>query len=221
MNTEYRVSNIERRARSFGLHRYVFAAVLLGPFVLSPLAGCDNNNNRLTEQIVTLTEQKLELTRQLGEAQAANEQAKKQIQVLSGLSPGVRLENLYDLQKVKIGGYTNLYDRDKDGRYEELIVYLQPVDAEDDIVKATGTVEVQLWDLDRPADKALLAKWSVAPAELKKMWFATLITINFRLIFDVSKIVEKYDSPLTVKVKFTDYLSGKVFAEQKVIEPAK
>jgi len=196
--------------------KITFLAVLL-----FAATGCENNKSTLTEQIAALRQEKIDLTHQLKQAQADNEQAKRQIQLLSGLDAKTRLENIYDLQKIRITRYTNLYDKDNDGRYEKLIVYIQPLDAEDDIVKATGTVDVQLWDLDKPEDKALLGQWSVAPDELKKMWFATLITINFRIAFDTTDIIDKYDRPLTVKVTFTDYLSGKVFTEQKVIKPVK
>ena len=88
-----------------------------------------------------------------------------------------------------------------------------------DVVKATGLVEVQLWDLDKKEGQPLLGQWRVVPAELKKLWFATLITVNYRLSFNVAALVEKFDHPLTVKVKFTDYLSGKTFEEQRVIKP--
>ncbi|GAH67953.1 unnamed protein product, partial [marine sediment metagenome] len=55
--------------------------------------------------------------------------------------------------------------------------------------------------------------------ELKKLWFATLITINYRLTFDVADKITGDEEALTVKVTFTDYLTGKVFTEQKVIKP--
>jgi hypothetical protein len=82
-----------------------------------------------------------------------------------------------------------------------------------------GSVDVQLWDLNKKGSEALLGQWQVKRSELKKLWFATLITINYRLTFDVGDKVEKFDEPLTVKVTFTDYLTGKVFKEQKVIKP--
>lgn len=213
MNSEYRNSKFRACCSTF-------VAILLCSCVLMGLTGgCENNRNNTREQIYTLRQEKRELTHRLEEASAAGEQAKRQIQVLSGLRPQVRLENLYDLQKIEITKYTNLYDKDKDGRCEELIVYIKPFDAEGDIVKASGTVDVQLWDLDAQDGQAMLGQWHVAPAELKTMWFATIITINYRLVFDVSGIIREYDRPLTVKVTFTDYLSGKVFTEQKVIKP--
>ena len=200
--------------------RYTLYAILAGG-LLTFLPGCANAGRKalLTKKIDTLRQEKTELTYQIKQAKTENKQLRKQIQVLSGLKPEVKLENLYDLQKVKIHRYTNLYDKDKDGRNETLIVYIQPIDEEGDIVKATGAVDVQLWDLNKKEGEALLGQWHVKPNELKKLWFATIITINYRLTFEIADKVESFEEPLTVKVTFTDYLAGKVFKEQKVIKP--
>ena len=191
-------------------------------FCLYFIAGCENANSiktPLVEQIGNLTEQKTQLENQLEQTRAENKQLKKQMHVLSGLPGQVKGENLYRLGKIVIGGYTGFFDKDKDGEKEKLIVYIQPIDEEGDIVKATGAVDVQLWDLNKEEGQALLSQWNVEPGELKKLWFATLITINYRLTFDIADKVKSFDEPLTVKVTFTDYLSGKVFKEQKVIKP--
>ncbi len=190
---------------------------------LSFIGGCENANSirtPLVEQIGKLTEQKKLLDNQLEQSKTENEQLKKQMHVLSSLPEHLKGENLYRLQTIEIGKYTGLFDKDEDGTKEKLIVYIQPIDEEGDIIKATGTVDVQLWDLDSSeANQAMLGQWHVEPGELKKLWFATLITINYRLTFDIADKVKSFDEPLTVKVTFTDYLSGKVFKEQKVIKP--
>ena len=201
--------------------RYTPYAILVG-CLLTCAAGCENAGSQkipLTEQIQTLKQEKKQLTRQIEQSKTEAEQLRKQIQVLADLPPEAKFENLYELQKIKITGYTNLYDKDKDGKKEKLIVYIQPMDEEGDIVKATGAVDVQLWDLNKEAGEALLGQWQVKPEELKKLWFATLVIINYRLTFDVAEIIDKFEEPLTVKVTFTDYLTGKVFTEQKIIEP--
>ena len=199
--------------------RCMLYAILAG-CVLTFAAGCESTDRKaVAEQIDSLRLERTQLTRQIEQAEAENEQLKKQVQVLSGLKPGVKLENLYRLQKIRITRYTNLYDKDKDGQYEKLIVYIQPLDEEGDIVKATGAIDVQLWDLNRQEGQALLGQWHIEPNELKKLWFATLITINYRLTFDVADKIEDAEGPLTVKVAFTDYLSGRVFNEQRVIKP--
>lgn len=194
---------------------------VLAACLLAFAAGCETADSKtaLADRFNSLKLEKAELTRQLQQAETENKQLKKQLQVISGL-PADKLENLYHLQKVKIHRYTNLYDKDKDGQYEKLIVYIQPIDKTGDIVKATGAVDVQLWNLNSPqANQTLLGQWHIKPDELKKLWFATIVTINYRLTFDVADKIAGLEEPLTLKVTFTDYLTGRVFKEQKVIKP--
>ena len=64
----------------------------------------------------------------------------------------------------------------------------------------------------------MLGQWKIEPDELKKLWFETLVSIYYRLTFNVADIIDNLKEPLTVKVTFTDYLTGKVFTEQKAIK---
>jgi hypothetical protein len=180
-------------------------------------AGCESSN--LAKEVKTLRQEKAELKSQIEQSKSEAEQLKNQVHVLSKLPADVRLEDLYNLQKIKITRYTNLYDKDKDGKKEELLVYIQPVDEQGDIVKATGAVDVELWDLNKEDGQAQLGQWHVTPKELKTLWYATLITINYRLAFDIAGKITGEEKELAVKVTFTDYPSGKVFEEQKIIKP--
>jgi hypothetical protein len=180
-------------------------------------AGCEGSDT--AKEIKTLKQEKTDLQGQLKQSESEIEQLQNQVKTLSELPADVRLEDLYNLQKIKITRYTNLYDKDKDGKKEKLLVYIQPIDEENDIVKATGAVDVELWDLNKEAGEAKLGYWHVTPAELKELWCATIITINYRLPFDVSGLVTGKEKELVVKVTFTDYPSGKVFKEQKIIRP--
>ena len=190
-------------------------------FLIIFTGGCENGKSKslLQEKIDTLTQEKIKLTSQVEQSETENQQLKKQIHVLSGLPSEVKPKEIYDLQRVKITRLTNFYDKDKDGKKEKLIVYLQPLDADGDIIKAAGSVDVQLWDLNKKNGQAMLGDWHTGPDELKKLWFATIITTNYRLTFDVADKIDSFEEPLTVKVAFTDYLTGKVFEEQKVIKP--
>lgn len=186
----------------------IFAAVVICFF-----AGCENAQEGavVVDEMGALRAANVQLSEELA-------QSREQIQVLSGLEAEVRLENVYELQAVKLTRFTNLYDKDNDGKKEKLIVYLKPEDEEGDAVKASGAVDVELWDLARGDGEALVGKWHVDAQSLRQQWVATMITINYRLIFDVGGLVEG-DEDLVVKVVFTDYLSGKVFREQMVIKP--
>jgi len=202
--------------------RIVIAALAVVWLVFA--AGCESTTgiSPLEEQISGLRREQRELGRELEELKAANAGLKGQISVLAGLPEKVEAEKLYDLQGIEIGRFTNLYDKDKDGRKEKLIVYLQPVDTLGDAIKAAGVAEVEVWDLSKPQHEALLGRWRVKTSEMKELWFDTFVGANYRLIFDMSESAEGVlttKGPLTVRVTFTDYSTGKVFTEQKTIEP--
>jgi outer membrane murein-binding lipoprotein Lpp len=191
--------------------------IIVAGCLFAAAAGCENN--KPAQKIEMLQQENTTLQAQLKQSESEIEQLKSQVKTLSELPADVRLEDLYNLQKIKITRYTNIYDENKDGKKETLLVYIQPIDEQGDIVKATGAVDVELWYLDKAEGQAKLGAWHVSPDQLKKMWYATFITINYRLSFDVTGEISGDEKELVVKVTFTDYLSGKVFQEQKVIKP--
>jgi hypothetical protein len=191
--------------------------IILVGCLLAVAVGCESNN--LAKKVETLRQQKTELQTQIEQSKSETEQLKNQVKVLSELPADVRLEDLYDLQKIRITRYTNLYDKDNDGKKETLLVYIQPIDEQGDIVKATGAVDVELWNLNKKNGQAKLGQWHVTPEQLKNLWCATLITINYRLPFDAGEKITGKEKSLVVKITFTDYLTGKVFKEQKIIRP--
>ncbi len=217
-----RAKNERRETRDEGRRTSRLSSVLLSSIVLLFIAGCQNEQQRasLLQQVEQLTREKAQLQEQVEQATAENQRLKGQVQVLSGLPQEVRLENTRQLKSLKIGRFTGFYDKDKDGKKEKLIVYIEPMDEEGDKIKAGGSVDVQLWDLNKSQDGALLGQWHVTPDELRKAWFDTLLSTNYRCVLDITGKVEDFTKPLTVKVTFTDYLTGRTFTDQRAIKPA-
>lgn len=211
--------NHEIRNPTFFVKHSIFL-VLSSLLLLLSAPGCQQPDQKesLSAQIEKLTQENTELQKNIEQSDTENKQFRQQIQVLSGIPKDIKLESLNILDKIKIGRYTGFFDKDDDGKKEKLIVYIQPLDKQGDTIKAAGDVEVQLWDLNKTDSEALLDEWRVGQEELKKLWFATMLKINYRLTFDVADKIESMEEPLTVKVTFTDYLAGKVFKEQKVIK---
>jgi len=219
MNDRRQISkllNHSKTIKASSILHFAFCISIL-PILVAGCAGPDKNEST-SVQIEQLTQEKTELQKQIEQSEKENEQLRQQVQVLSGLPENVKLEKLNLLKNIKIGRYTGFFDKDDDGRKEKLIVYIQPTDEQGDAIKAVGSAEVQLWDLDNTNGQAILGQWKVEPDELNKLWFETLLSIYYRLTFDVSDAIEGLEKPLTVKVAFTDYLTGKVFEEQKVIK---
>jgi len=219
MNVEYRNSRLA--ARCSALIPVLLCSCALMHFV----AGCESAGSRsilleLEEERNTLRREKRDLTRQFEKSKLENKDLKKRKEVLDNLPPEVKPENLYRLQKIKITKYTDFYDKDKDGKKEKLIVYIQPIDEDGDIIKAVGAVDVRLQDPNKNDDQEPVAQWRVEPSRLKKLWFAGFTAANYKLTFDVADKISELESVsggLTVKVTFTDYLTGKVLNEEKLI----
>jgi hypothetical protein len=184
------------------------------------LAGCGIGTERKTPeqlQAEKLQQEKASLTGNVEQHRAQIEQLRAQVRELSALKD--KPNNPYELTTLRIARISNFFDKDRDGVQEKLIVYVQPIDTEGDVVKAAGTVSVQLWNLNNPNGQALLGQWKVEPAELRKLWFNSLATISYRLTFDRPETVGVFSEPLTLRVTFTDYLTGESFRAQQVIEP--
>ncbi len=184
------------------------------------LGGCGIGTERKTPeelQAERLQQEKASLTGDVEQHRVQVEQLRAQIRDLSVLKD--KQNNPYELTTLRIAKISNFFDKDSDGVQEKLIVYVQPIDTEGDVVKAAGTVSVQLWNLNNPNGQALLGQWKVEPAELRKLWFNSLATTSYRLTFDRPDAVGVFSEPLTLRVTFTDYLTGESFRVQQVIEP--
>ena len=165
-----------------------------------------------------IAREKTELMRDLQQCRAENEQLLGQIKTLSAVPESQRV-NPYTLTSIAVTKYSNFYDKNTDGIREKFIVYFTPIDPEGDAVKAAGTVNVQLWNLDNLNGQALIQQWQIEPNDLRTMWFDTLVSASYRLVLDTPEQLDILADPLTVKVTFTDYLTGEVFRAQQAIDP--
>jgi len=195
------------------------------PFVLIVcllvgVVGCDGGDNEiLWEQNRKLRQDNAGLSLEITQLQAEKKELETRIlKVLPGLDTETRLANLVTVKKIEIAKRTGFYDKDNDGTKEKLIVYVRPIDEMGDCVKAAGEIEVQLWDLNRPAEKALLGQWQKGPGQLKKLWADTFMSSSYRLTFPVPDKITGREGALTLKVSFIEYLTGATVKAQRVID---
>lgn len=182
--------------------------------------GCSKSTKKsLWDQLKQLDQEKTTLKLEVERLESENEDLTEQVENLSVLGPEARLEAMPLLKSITLGQRTGLFDKDKNGTKEKLIVYVRPLDETGDPIKAPGKMQVQLWDLNVEANEALLNQWDVEPDQLKMLWAPTMMTNYYRLTFDVAELISDDQQELTVKVEFTDYITGKILRDQKVIEP--
>ena len=137
----------------------------------------------------------------------------KQIRTLQGLGEK-RLELLFCVTDVKLGKYTAGVDLDDKPGHDGIRVYLTPIDADGHPIKAAGAVKIQLFDLAAKTDDNLVAVHDFPVEKIAACWTGGFMTYHYR--FDCRwKAPPKHDE-ITVRITFTDYLTGKTFTAQKV-----
>ena len=182
------------------------------------LAGCGEKQKRPWDTLTECEQENTELSMQLEELQNQNTQLAEQIATLSKLGQKDRLPAISTLEKIRIGKLSGFYDKDNDGSKETLVVYLEPIDTAQDTIKAVGEVVVELWDLNALEDNAKLHAWTVEPNKLPTAWGGNIFDSYYRLECPLENTLTE-GKEYTVKATFTDYLSGKVLTDQRVIVP--
>jgi len=189
-------------------------------FAFALLGGCGGQSDEaLWDQIHTLNEQRNELRSQVERLEAENRRLREENRTLLAIGPEEHRAAMDRLDRVAVRRRSGLYDKDNDGRAETLVIYLETIDSAQDRVKAPGEIEVTLWNLRSSAEQALLGRWTVSPEELKSLWSDSVLTHCYRLSFDAGDRLTGDEKELTVTVKFTDILTGKVLTDQYVFTP--
>jgi hypothetical protein len=179
-------------------------------------AGCSPSPSQtaLWQQLHDLQAAKNELETKTERLEQENRQLLEQCSALSALNPELRLSALDRLMQIRLAKGTALTDENRDGSPDTLRIHLEPVDQAGDVIKAPGQVHVSLWLLDVSAQEHLLADWTVSAEELKAKWGRSFLGVYYRLMWNVESILPPNAEELTVKVEFTDYLTGKVLRTQ-------
>jgi hypothetical protein len=182
-------------------------------------SGCTRSTHEsMFEDIKILNEEKQQLGNRVKELEAQNRQLTQQLAHFSefDISDGNNL--LPIVENVTLTNRTGFVDIDNDGTKDNVVVYILPYDRTIDVFKATGFVEVQLWDLEEPDNNALLYQWIIKPLELTQSWEQGFLSCYYKLNFDIDYEIMQAGKQYTLKVSFTDYISGKSFNIQKAIE---
>jgi hypothetical protein len=182
------------------------------------LVGCNSRQQRQWDTLANCKQENTELTLHVQQLQNEKEQLAEQLQTLMGLDNKARFDAVNTLQTVRIGKRSGFFDKDEDGTTETLVVYLELKDTIQDTIKGAGQVTVALWDLTAFGNEAKLNQWTVEPGDLHASWGGTIFYSYYRLKLPLKSAPEP-GTEYTLKITFTDYLTGKVLTDQKVIKP--
>ncbi len=194
-------------------------AILLAALAASaPLAGCDNGRTRELLE----TRQKLRDAQDRVDAlQAQNTQladqlrdAREQLATLRRLGDN-RIENLPTIERIQLGRYTGGIDTDDQPGHDAVRVLLEPIDRDGHAIKSAGEITVQLFDLGGGEGERLIAEKTFPVDEARAHWKSGLGTYRYSL--EVPLKIPPPRKEITVRVTFTEYLTGKTFTAQKVV----
>lgn len=198
---------------------------LMAAFVASAaLSGCRGMDFNPFTQAETIKQLRAELETSQAETKAAQKSSalsqkylalkQKRIDTLVGIGPD-RLKKLYHVEAIKLGQYTGGADLDGQDGDDGVKVFLRPIDARGDTIKAAGSVTVQLYDLAAPTDKTLVAEYKWSVDEVAKAFSGGFMAYHYTFTCPWKNAPPAH-AALTVRVAFVDYLTGKTFSTQKL-----
>ena len=179
--------------------------------------GCQDDTERLLQFQTELRELRREnaaLKAEVHELRLSAAKREKLIQRLRGLGEK-RLDLLFTVARIELGRYTAGADLDGKPGHDGVRVYLRPLDRDGHAIKAAGSVTVRLFDLDRQGDN-LLATCEFPVEKIAAHWHGGFGTYHYR--FDCPWKRPPTDGEVTVRVVFTDYLTGRSFSAQKLLK---
>ena len=138
--------------------------------------------------------------------------AQQQAQTLRALGEK-RLELLFQVKSLDLGRYTAGYDSDGKPGDEGVRVYLAPIDREGSAIKAAGAVAISLYDLAQAPGRELVGTYNWPVEQIGKQWVSGFLASHFRFDCPWQSGPPAHDE-ITVRVVFTDYLTGKTFTTQ-------
>ena len=130
-----------------------------------------------------------------------------------------RLEKLYVVQRVRLGSATGGVDLDDKPGDDAVKVFLEPVDQHGSVLKAAGSVTVQLYDLAATADENLLAEHTYDVDETARHWSSGFVSYHYSFTCPLPA-GRKVGPEVTVRVEFLDYLTGKTHTVQQLCKVA-
>ena len=130
-----------------------------------------------------------------------------------------RLDRLYTVRRISLASGTGGASTDDKPGDEAVKVNVAPIDQYGSVLKAAGSVKVQVFDLAALQGKNLLAECDYDPNAAAKNWVSGLFSSYYAFTLPLPAEPPAH-SELTVRVEFTEYLTGKTFTTQQVIKIA-
>jgi hypothetical protein len=171
------------------------------------------------KKVIKAESETARLQRELAEARDLLAQRDRQVAELLGLGGPERMKKLYLVQRISLGAGTAAVDLDNKPGDDGVKVYLEPIDQYGSVLKAPGSVTVQLYDLAAEAKDNLVGQCRYDVDQAAKCWSSGFVAYWYGFTCPWKAGPPKHDQ-ITVRVEFVDYLTGKKFEAQTIVKAA-
>ncbi|MCP4708736.1 MAG: hypothetical protein GY869_08935 [Planctomycetes bacterium] len=192
-------------------------ALIIAGLAAGLMSGCNGPKTPAKETLFLLEQENARLQRTIVDQEKQIEQLQTQIADLRNL-PIEEMTELIQVDRIEFGRFTRAFDRDEDGYDEGVLAYLHTLDREGDRIKSAGSVQLELWDLAQTAGGGKLGQWHYDITELGDYWLSGPLTYHFKFEQDWPDGIQPGNKNLTIKLTFSDALTGKVFEIQQMVE---
>jgi outer membrane murein-binding lipoprotein Lpp len=184
----------------------------LATAIIAVAAGCSSRPNQAN---IVLRKQNQDLSSQVSDLQRQNAALIAQEQATdahsSSISPQLpesRLQKLFTAAGLKIGSLTGGYNPGPSGPDTELRVFVVPTDQDGQPIKMAGSFSVELFDLSEQDTR--IGRWDFPTDQSRAAWFGQAMLYTYMLECPWQTPPQHVN--LTMKVTFTDELTGRRFA---------
>jgi len=181
------------------------------------LAGCAagpaDRLRQCRSDLDNLRQENRQLQKQIIERNKTIAEQLQRIETLQALG-SKRLEQLVTVDHIQLQRLTGGYSSTGGVAHDGIVIYLQPIDADGHVIKAAGTARVELFDLANPDGRQMIGRWDFTAKQLRQLWAGRLWTHHYTLRCKFP--TRPAHDQITVRVQFTELLTGKTFTAQKL-----
>jgi hypothetical protein len=188
-------------------------AAMAGPGFLACGCGSPSQANiDLRKQNQTLQDQIASLNRRHDADAATITGLQSKIGTVPTL-PRSTLDELFTVHGLRFGSLTGGDRSDPKKPYDDsLKVYVVPIDDDGQPLKAAGAFRVEAFDLALPTNQKI-GQWDFSIEQARNAWNGAMFSYGY--VLDCPWQTTPTHADLTIKVQFTDPLTGRVFTEQR------
>lgn len=151
--------------------------------LLASLAGGCRNCDRVENELRARDVQYREALEEMMRTEAVNEDLRRENEALraGGKLTPEQAAQTFGVKKIVLGRGTSGVDNDRVPGDEALQVWVEPRDASDHTIKAPGTIQLAVLEVNPQGGKQLLSTWDFTPDQVKLAWKQGLLSIGYML----------------------------------------